>query len=566
MTAPGGTLLRARAELHQAITPWKLAKAAEELADASTEVDSEFIVSIYDYLWRKTGELGDDLIEGSGTDPRNKVPSATLKLKEDSTFVESMMGCRSTMVGVTVETAGLRFPFYVNSHDHEFDQGAITNTANCLGIWDVLSYMRIFPQWFMPLQAQIFSHAVFIGPIVTVIENMISECAMRIQLGINEFINNAASLNPDIRTWFYSLQANNFNILEMLKTPMYVVRTNPLLDGSPLVAKTVRMTDCAAVIKELTGPYGIDVRVDLWLPGDPQPDAWANLTKPTYVVTVKDRSQIEGPTKTILDSVFRTVVDLQGSLLGDVLAPLLNPQGLYAPEGVFIAPTLGVNFTPPYAVLEVPEKGEKTSILKCTISDHTPKGWRHIIGGKSPKWLNDLINATLAWLIDSVMIVIGFTGVPSNLLDGFLNDAFLAFQQLDHYGRRSTMGPYHPAMERFTPTNSSPYNIEALFTFVNELWNSRGYTSCIATFRNGEHFTLGRDIFRGGLMSVVYFGRKRMYTDYIEMIMWRISADAREITCQIGDGTAEMPPLAKHQALFTGLMEAFNVWTLAPQS
>lgn len=150
---------------------------------------------------------------------------------------------------------------------------------------------------------------------------MISECAFRIQSGINEFLNNALSLNPDVRAWFgtilTAIERDGLNpqaLLEMLKTPMYVVRTNPFLDGSPLVAKTVRMESCGTTIKDLTKAYGVDVSISLWRPGDPQPDGWANLTKPTYVVNVTDRSQIEGPTHTILDSIFRTTVDLGGSL------------------------------------------------------------------------------------------------------------------------------------------------------------------------------------------------------------------------------------------------------------
>ena len=73
--------------------------------------------------------------------------------------------------------------------------------------------------------------------------------------------------------------------------------------------------------------------------------------------------------------------------------------------------------------------------------DHTPSGWQHIIGGRSPKWLNDFLNATFAWLIDSISIIIGFTGIPSNLLEGFLNNAFLAFQLIQHYGRRNAVPP-----------------------------------------------------------------------------------------------------------------------------
>ena len=65
------------------------------------------------------------------------------------------------------------------------------------------------------------------------------------------------------------------------------------------------------------------------------------------------------------------------------------------------------------------------------------------------------------------MIAIGITGVPGNLFDGFLNDAFLAFQLVENYGRRVEMGPYS-RHELFTPTASAPYNIESMFTMVNQ--------------------------------------------------------------------------------------------------
>lgn len=160
----------------------------------------------------------------------------------------------------------------------------------------------------------------------------------------------------------------------------------------------------------------------------------------------------------------------------------------------------------------------------------------------------------------------GITGIPSNLLDGFLNDAFLAFQLIELYERRNQVGPYHPAIERFTATGSAPYNIEALFSFINAIWDSRGYTSAIATFRNGDVYRLGKDIFPGGLVSIVYLGRKKLFTDYIENIMWKISPTERDVIIQVGDGKADEAPLARFQRLITGLQESFNVLTLAPNN
>ncbi len=547
------------------------AAAADRLSYIHSEIPIEFEHYVSDKLWKRVGQIGGDLMEGSGTDPRNNVPTMMLKVKGSSDLVEHFMGCRNTLVGLEVEVGGLTFAFYLKKHEWAYEKGAYTSSLECRGIWDILNYLQIWPVWWMPLIFQPFSHAIFIGPLVTVIESMISECALRIQSGLLEFVNNLTSLNLDMRAWFGTLLQSNGNIFTMLKTPIYVVRTNPFFDTSPLYARTVRMQSCGAVITDITRPYGVDVRVDLWRPGMPQPDPWANLTQPTYVVRVTDRSQVTGPTKTILDSVLRTAVDFAGSLgLAGLFAPLFGPQNQWAPQGVYVAPQLGLNFVRPLVVVVLPRPGEddpRTPVLSAKIFDHTPMGWQHIIGGKSPRWLNSLINAFLSWIIDSIMILIGISGIPGDLLSGFLNDSLMAFQMLELYDRRNEMGPYHPGIEVFTPTNSAPYNIEAIFAFINAIWDSRGFTSAQLVLRHGSVVALGRDVARGGLMSVIYSsptGPQRIFTDYIEMALWKISPTERDLFFQIGDGKGEEAPLARQQRLITGLQEALNVVTITP--
>ena len=327
------------------------AAAADKLATAEEAINPEWVITIYDKLWRPIGAVGDDLMELSGTDPRNNVGQATLKLKGSSPLTDVLMGCRSTMVGVTVETQGIRLAFYVDTFDYDYQEGAWTGVANLKSIWDILNFLQIWPMWFMPIQAQPISHAIYVWALQTVIETIVVEQAMRIQIGLNEFINNALSLNPDIRAWFGTLLQSGLNLFEALKTPIYVTRTNPLLDTSPMVARTVRMESCATVIIDISRAYGVDVRVDLWLPGDPQPDIWAFLTHPTYVVSTRDRSQIEGPTKTVIDSVLRTVVDLGGAF-GNLFAPII--QKVPGMDGVVHAPRFGVNFVPPWTVIVAP--------------------------------------------------------------------------------------------------------------------------------------------------------------------------------------------------------------------
>ncbi|PVB26408.1 Gp37-like protein [Mycobacteroides abscessus] len=548
----------------------RIATTARALTEKKSKVDTTFRFTVCDKFWTPMGSIGNELMEASGTDPRNDCPTARIKHKGDSPLVQMFMDCRNTMVGIEVETAGLRQNFYVKKHDWEYQDGAWTGTVEARGIWDILNYYVIWPSWWLPIQAQPFSHAIFIWALQTCVENMVAECAIRLQSGWMEAINNGLSLNPDIRAWFGTvLQALKNDGLSpqtfarMLRTPTYVKRTNPFLDTSPLCAKTVRMETVGSVIKDVTKAYGVDTRMELWRPGDPQPDQWIKLDQPTYVFSTVDRSQIEGPTKTVLDSVLRTVVDLGGSL-GGIFKPVMKQvPGM---DGVFYAPLLGVNFEQPYAYLVAPESGEDSSITSCRITNHTPEGWQHIIGGRSPKWLNDLMNATFAWLIDSLMIVVGFSGIPSDLLSGFLNNSFLAFQLMQHYDRRDEVGPYHPAVERFYPTASAPYNIETVFAFINALFDSQGYTTAQVTFRNGDQYALGRDVFKGGLMSVVYHGRTKMVTDYVENVIWRITPDERTVVAQLGDGRRDEAPLGKFQRLITGAFEAINILTLSPQS
>ncbi|WP_079693471.1 Gp37-like protein [Mycobacteroides abscessus] len=548
----------------------RIATTARALTEKRSKVDTSYRFTVCDKMWTPMASVGSDLMEGSGARPRNDCPTGKLMLKGSSPLIQMFMDCRNTLVGVEMETAGSRTNFYTKVHRYRYEKGAWTGNVEMRGIWDILNYYVIWPTWWLPLAAQPVSHAIFMWALQTCVENMVAECALRIQSGWLEFVNNGLSLNGDIRAWFgtilQALKRDELSIEtfgKMLRTPTYVQRTNPFLDTSPLCAKTVRMETCGTVIKDVTRAYGVDTRMDLWRPGDPQPDKWANLDSPTYVFSTRDRQQITGPTKTVADSVIKTVIDLGGSL-GDIFKPVI--QQVPGMDGVFYAPKLGVDFEQPYAYLVAPEEGEDSNIISCEIADHTPEGWQHIIGGRSPKWLNDLMNATFAWLIDSLMIVVGFSGIPSDLLSGFLNNSFLAFQMVQVYQVRDEVGPFHPAIERFYPTASAPYNIETMFAFINAIFDAQGATTAQVTFRNGDQYALGRDIFEGGLMSLVYHRRTKMITDYIENTMWRITPTEQTTLVQLGDGRRDEAPLGRIQRFITGAFEAINVITLAPQS
>ena len=84
---------------------------------------------------------------------------------------------------------------------------------------------------------------------------------------------------------------------------------------------------------EITPAYGVSVTVELWRPGMPQPDKWANPTQVTYVIRVVDRSQIEGQTKTVLDSALAYRGRCRRFAARKTLDPLQNPGNQYVPRG-----------------------------------------------------------------------------------------------------------------------------------------------------------------------------------------------------------------------------------------
>ena len=527
---------------------------ARDIAAEPTKI----LVTVYDKFWVPVGECH-DYMDLMATRPRNKVPILTMVLKGTDPLVPIMRNCRNELVGITVEVGALRWAYTVDTATYKLESGQRTLTVKALGLFAYFDAMFVWPQPALPIQAQIPSRAVYVGPLCTVIETMIAQNAFRLQSGSWELVNNLGSLNPDWRAWLGTALEARGDLTDQLHTPIYVIRSNFLSDASPFVAVTSRMESIATVIEKLVKSYGVTVDIELWLPGDPQPDQWARLRLPTYVVRVSDRSNVTGPTNSILDSVIKQMVTVEESVLGGVLAPMLNPQGQYAPVGVYIAPAIGVNYVKPWCVLIDHPRGP---IENFEIVDHHPQAHTIIIGGKSPKWINDLINATLSWALDCIMIVVGLTGVPSGLLDGLFNDVLMAFQLIENFKRRNDGGPYmHP--ERFVSTGAAPYNVDALFSFISAMFDSRGYRSATAQFRNGYPYSVGRDIFVGAMMSIVE--NDIMFSDYIEQVV--ITDNRRErckVVVQIGDGKAEEAPIARFQRLITGVQEAVNVLTLAP--
>lgn len=162
------------------------------------------------------------------------------------------------------------------------------------------------------------------------------------------------------------------------------------------------------------------------------------------------------------------------------------------------------------------------------------------------------------------MILIGITGIPSDLLSGIFNDAFFAFQLVDIMDRRIELGPFG-FPEAFTPTNHGTYQLSMVFVIMRMIWDTRGYVSGKVVFDQNFPYTVGRDLFPGALATIIRRGQA--YTDYVENVTLKDNRQVRcKITAEIGDNKDEQAPAAKLQRRLVGYQEVFNNFFLSIQS
>lgn len=534
------------------------AAAAWIAAKPKIHPSTDISVVVYDKFYKQLGEIG-DYLHLTVEFVRNNIDTATIVIKHDDPVVPYVMENYRTVVPIIITCGYERWSGRVDTAEYALKDGKYTVTLQCKSDFEWLSKIMTWPNFLAPIQVQEPKRAVFIGPAVTCIKTMIAEQAFRLQSGLWEFVNNAGSLDLDWRSWFGTILESDGNPIDMLMTPIVVVPTNPLFDTSQWISLSGRMDKMSTLIEQAVKSNGLLVQVVVWMPGDPQPAGLIiPLHKPTIVVDVKDMSGLTGPTSTLIDGLLFTGVDIQNSIFGDVFSPFLNPGNAYAPDGVNIAPLLGVNFNQPWVMFN---DHPRSGIREFKLTSHSPLAHTIIGGGKSPQWVNDLINETLEFLIDAIQIAIGWSGIPSNLLDGTFDDVILAFQQIENFSRRSALGPYaYP--EYFQQTGASAYTLDEWFALQAAMWDTRGFNAVQLAYDNGYPYTLGEDIFLGALAS--FYCRGRLYTDYIEKAtLVDDREDRAKLTVTLGDGKSHENPIIKVQRRLQSFQDFVQIVTLS---
>ena len=562
----GDTLL----QLLQSGVPAVAIEAATIAGNVADNPPDDVAITVFSKTYVPQGEIN-DYLGLTFQFARNRAGSAEFILKGNDPLVPTLLNCPQTMVPITIETGTSRWSGRVLTCEDKLGKfGDSPRPVNyvvvtCVSDYSMLDHILCWPNFLMPLEVQFPSEALYIGPVVTCVKTLIAEQSFRLQSGIWSFINDLGSFNigsaiNDLETWANKLLGGGGNLLEMLLTPIVVVPTNPIFDTSPWVSFSGRMDTCATLIDQVCKDTGTNVTVTLWLPGDPQPAGMLiPLTVPTYVVDAKDNLNVTGPTGTFLDGILQDTVDLQSSVLGQTLSPFLNPNNNYAPQGINIAPTVGVNFVQPWVVLTDDPRG---GLLEYSVKGRTPLCYTVVAGGKSPQWINNLLNILASWAIDAITTAIGITGIPSDLFNATIDDVILAFWQANNAYRQNAMGPYGWP-EYFCQTGSSAYTLDSWFAMQAAMWDTAGRYAYQWTFYNGYPYTIGVDIFVGQMAS--FASRGQLYTDFVDSVVYTDNRTDRvgKLEVTVGDGTFVENPVAKLYRKLVSFEKAFQIITLS---
>jgi hypothetical protein len=558
MTASDAQLVQLLAALTSS-DPVAAMGAAMQLARPDETVPINMDVRLFDNYYLTEYPCG-DYIETTFTFPRLKLPDGTLDLKGYDPLAPLAITCETTVVPVVIdiEDGAGRWNGRIDvAHDKINEDGSETVECELVHDLTMLDRITVWPQPFLPIEVQP-SEFVAIGPAITVFKTMVAENCMRIQLGLWELFNTLGSLDPDWQSWFGTILMQNSlsltDFMQMVTTPVCVVPTDVLTDTSPWIEVNGRMDTCWNLMRQQLADNGIYPSMDLWLPGEPQPEGllW-DLQVATLCFNLKNYLGVTGPTGTVADGAIEDAVDLLGSLGGQSLEPFLNPGNEYVPPGsdIVIAPVFGVNYVPPWVIFnaDIPDSG----IVKLDVAHHHPVCWSAILGGQSPQWLNQMLNATCEYLIDIIAMGIGVTGISNTILDGLVDNAFLAFEFFEWFNLRVALGPYG-FPERFFPTPST-YDIDTLMSAISAGFDIQGYPAAQLTFYNGMPWRLFKDVFPG--QQVMIIRRAVLYADYMDEIKVVDNATVRgKVECQVGDGRREEAPMTLIQRKIVGVEQA----------
>lgn len=333
-----------------------------------------------------------------------------------------------------------------------------------------------------------------------------------------------------------------------LGLPITMLPFKKHLDTTEWVVGVARMVPLDELFQGWLDNSSCRLVIRLWLPGDPQPHPDLYLTKAQYLVEVVDNPKESG--------VINTQTFLDG--LADALGQLVT--GFISQVGGFLIPGLADAVDGLFKRAEIPSvvwSSESSGVANSRLTVKHPLYYSVVVGGKSPTWLNELVDMVAELAVTWVFALLSMAVLPglSGLLASLFKDVFLAFQKFADQKTKADMGILG-FPEGFANAQAG-YTFAANQVAERALNEGRGQRAMTIEVMDGYPFLAFYDYHVGSICGLEDEGE--VSYDRCRAIKVRDSRSERVmVSAVIGDDRVDEDPSAKNTRLIKGLQEAIN--------
>ena len=539
--------------------------------------DPDVTVRIFDKMF-DLHDYAQDYIELEFEVKRNEAGGLSMTLPGDSTVREHIFDNPDgpdAIIPIVVDTTGHQWSGQIDTAAIVLDEdGVETIEITALHDWEWCNRIAMWPSPFAPLEVQFPKRMIGIGPAETIIKTFYKANLIRLQAPIwrmpslgeifhtgpldilSTIIGGPIRAIGEVIGWFIpglaprqpvrpqggeeldaaSMVGKVFGRENDPNFPVCVMPPRYLKDTTKWCAVSARMQTGSELFEQVLKDSGLTLTAKVWIPEEHgQPHPTINLTRPTIVLDVEDHTGVTGPTGTVLDGMLWWATELLDDTVTEVLSLSTEKDGDLVMDDDLgqISKWLGMRKARPDVVWI---DGQYSGIISGQVTVHKPMARDIIVGGKSPGWVNSLIDIGMSLLLNYIGLAIGAPGIAS-LYTGQFDDILLAYQRFTDAGRARRAGPYlyH---EHVVADSSSAYTIDSTMSGRSGMFDTRGYTSKVIKVRDAAPYVFGRDYDIGHLVG--YELNQIIWTDYVSSAVFRDSREERaswEIT--IGDGSDE---------------------------
>lgn len=302
---------------------------------------------------------------------------------------------------------------------------------------------------------------------------------------------------------------------------MHPIVCSPQRSGIPSEWAVVeaRWDNAWDLLKATWDAAGILVTAEMWLPGDPQPfPEYTVLNLPTVVIDFKPRSTVSGAAG-LLSQGWKYLERQIGS---DNISEATRFSDAVVPTA---------DGREPWVVFEL-EEAPTMTITKST--DHT-----FLVGQKSPKGLNDVIEVGIKTALAAAVTMIPFIGPPiaevikggGELLGRLAADRFLNLNEFTDTQRKAHHGRFgYKSVFKAGHANSS----ESLQKAWQAKSETRGGLSVTFEIDDPGPYLPGRDFDIGDTVGIRAYGAT--WAAYLSELTW-VSERGRKIGWKLSIGS-----------------------------